>query len=479
METEATLKAGSRVYLMGIGGIAMGNLAGALKEMGFHVSGSDSCLYPPMDEFLLNRNITIKIPYNSSNLIEENPHLVVVGNVIRASNPEARLLDEINIPYMSMADAVRRFLIGHRKSIVVSGTHGKSTTTAMLGWVLHQAGYEPSVFVGAIVNEWSCGYKIGEGGIAVTEGDEYDTAFFDKTPKFLHYNPYGVIITGIEFDHGDIYSDVHAIRREFEKMVSMIPEDGILVINHEEPYKNRLKEICKSRVITYGYDPGADWCIKNFTPEGKKSICLFSGPEGRVFNVRLSALGIHNALNCLSVVAMIDGLGLPVDEFLAFFETFPGLRKRQHILMEEEKAIIVEDFAHHPTEVFCTIDAIRKHFSGRKLVAIFEPGTNTSRRSFFQKDYPKAFVNADYVIIKSPSGYFSIPEAERLDIDRLCMDISKLGASSTWADSSDKILDMLIPWIEKDAVFIFMSNGYMDNLPKQLMDYIKEGRFKK
>ncbi len=475
MDAEAMLRNGIRIYLMGIGGIAMGNLAGALKEMGFYVSGSDSGLYPPMDQFLLKRNITVKTPYDPSNLTEEDPDLVIVGNVIKASNPEARSLEERSIPYISMADAVKKFLINSKKSIVVSGTHGKSTTTAMLGWVLCQAGYEPSVFVGAIVNKWSCGYRIGEGSIAITEGDEYDTAFFDKTPKFLHYSPHGVIITGIEFDHGDIYADISAIRQEFEKLVSIIPQNGLLVINHKEPYRDKLMDMCKSRIITYGYNSDADWHIKDFIPEGKKSLCLFSGPDGKTLEIRSSTMGIHNALNCLAVVAMIDGLGFSVEELSTFFETFPGLRKRQNILTEKKNIIVMEDFAHHPTEVFCTIDAVKRHFSERKLIAIFEPRTNTSRRNFFQKDYPKAFINADYVVIKPPPGHSNIPEPERLDISRLCLDISKLGIPSWWAHSTKEILDMLISQVEENTVFLFMSNGHMDNLPKQLVDYINKG----
>ncbi len=465
-----------RIYLIGIGGIAMGNLAGALQEMGYRVSGSDSGIYPPMSNFLEARSISVKTPFIKTNIEEEAPGLVIIGNVVRAQNPEAQYVIKAGIPYMSMPEIIRKTLLKRKKNIVVSGTHGKSTTTALIAWVFQQAGYDPAAFVGALLNNWKCGYRIGHGEIAVIEGDEYDTAFFDKTPKFLHYNPFAVIVTGIEFDHGDIYPDLDSIRMEFEKLVSLIPPDGLLVVNRDDPHCETLIKKCKSKAITYGYSKSADWRIENFIPLRNGALCKFVGPQREVIEVRTSTMGKHNALNSLAVIALIYGLGLPLKSFIPHFETFPGLWRRQSFVFSSEDITIIDDFAHHPTAVAHTIEAVKEHFPERKIVAVFEPRTNTSKRKFFQTPYSKVFSKADLVVLKAPPGFKNIPQNERLDLEKLSRDISKKGIPCYSFSSPEETLDFLVSYLQGSEVILFMSNGPMDNLPHKVANSVMKRR---
>ncbi|SFM65619.1 UDP-N-acetylmuramate--L-alanine ligase [Thermodesulforhabdus norvegica] len=456
------------IYLLGIGGIAMGNLAGFLQEKGYPVAGSDRSLYSPMKEFLTARNIPVRMPYAEANVSAIRPDLAVIGNAIRADNPEARWIVQSGTSYMSMPEAINHFMLNNHKSLVVAGTHGKSTTAALLLWVLHQAGMDPSGFVGAIIKKEGKGYMHGSGPFAVIEGDEYDTAFFDKRPKFLHYNPFGAIVTGIEFDHADIYKDVYAIRKAFESFVRLIPPEGVLVLRNEDPHADTLRKICRGKVVTYGLSEKADWRILSWDADGRMSFMALCHGHGKHYSFPLSLIGKHNALNALAVVALLDALGIDLNRAIPGFATYPGLKRRQEILVFQEDLILVDDFAHHPTAVTETIKALKAHFPERRLIAIFEPRTNTSKRAYFQDAYAEAFDGSEIVILKAPPDYNELPEKDRLNLPELAARLKDLRIDAHWALSSDEVVSICLRYLQKGDLVLCMSNGDMDGVPEKL-----------
>lgn len=463
---------GKNVYLLGIGGIAMGNLAGFLQEKGYNVQGSDRALYSPMREFLMSRKIPIHIPYSEVNLLAANPEIVIIGNVVRSDNPEVRRVLADNIPYKSMPEALNLFILDHHKAIVVAGTHGKSTTTAMLAWVMAEAGMDPSAFIGALLHSWSKGYRTGNGDFAVIEGDEYDTAFFDKRPKFLHYKPYGAIVTGIEFDHADIYKSLDDIRKAFEAFVELIPPDGILVTRSEDPYVDRLKARCRGKVITYGCSGKPDWKLISWSPEGMFSHLTILHRSRRKYTFSVRAMGQHNALNSVAALALINALGYKTEDFIRGFETYPGLWRRQDVLFQNDFATIIDDFAHHPTAVRETIRAVVKHFPYHRIIAIFEPRTNTSKKKFFQEKYSLSFDGASYVIIKAPADYFSLSPGERIDLTALVNNLKDRGIEAAWTSSSEDTISRAIEFHREGDIILCMSNGDMDGVPHALKSEI-------
>lgn len=468
------------LYFMGIGGVAMGNMAGVCKELGYHVVGSDAGLYPPMSNLIEKLGIRVFIPYNAENLEKTMPDRVVIGNVIRATNPEARWVVEHNIPFMSITDLIDEIFLSRHKSLVVSGTHGKTTTTALLAWALSKAGLDPSSLVGGFVKEWGCGYRLGKGEWVVLEGDEYDTAFFDKTPKFWHYRPYGAIVTSVEFDHGDIYPNMEAVEEAFEKFVSLIPPEGFLVIRHEDPHREKLVDVCRGRVITYGVRDGADLKLVSTVPEKNITFVTYSrkGKEPTTFRVPL--IGMHNALNALAVMAVLMELGISRKDFSKLFEDFPGVRRRQEVIgrwgSNSREIIFIDDFAHHPTAVKETIRAVKHHYPGYRIVAVFEPRSNTSKRKFFQDTYAQAFTGADIVLLKAPPDYETIPREERIDIKTVAESILRSGISkeSYAFFNAEETLECLLKKVSPGDVVLFMSNASMDNILwrlKEAMDF--------
>ncbi|HDL90562.1 MAG TPA: UDP-N-acetylmuramate:L-alanyl-gamma-D-glutamyl-meso-diaminopimelate ligase [Thermodesulforhabdus norvegica] len=469
---------GNKVYFMGVGGIAMGNLAMMFHEMGYDVVGSDSALYPPMSNYLAKAAIRVHMPYSETNISSEKMNMVVVGNVIRATNPEAIWLMDNGgkIPYVSMAEAVKKFVIRDRKSLVVAGTHGKSTTAALLGWLLEKLGEDPTVFIGAIMRTWDRGYRLGNGDFAVLEGDEYDTAFFDKIPKFLHYSPFGTIITGIEFDHADIYRNIDEIRSAFEKFVALIPPNGIMVVFDKEPHRYRLAEICRGIVVTYGFGNDADWKLLEYSPRGGKSKCVIQKKGCGDFKIILNTMGKHNALNTLGVIALLDALGIlqkcGFSRLQEALSSFPGLKRRQEVLFTNGQYVVIDDFAHHPTAVRETISAVRYHFPHQRIIAIFEPRTNTSKRKIFQEDYVRALSGADNVLLKTPPGYTDLPSQDRIDLNKLAADLDARGIPSHCFFDTDDLFQQIVK-SKGEKVLLFMSNGAMDKLPWRVADYFK------
>jgi len=460
--------------MMGIGGIAMGTLASMLTEKGYQVVGSDQNLYPPMSTHLECLGISVSQGYRAENLALHAPDIVIVGNVIRRDNPEARVILENGLPYLSMPEAIARFFLSDHESIVVAGTHGKSTTSSLLAWVLTHAGMSPSAFIGAFVNNWQASYRLGSGRYMVIEGDEYDTAFFDKGPKFLHYRPQIGVITSIEYDHADIFPNFEAILEAFEKFVALIPPNGYLVVNADDPHGLTLSRRCRGRVVTYGVSNRADWRLleADYLPGAVRFKCLnpFSGIPEEILS-RLP--GRHNLGNTLAALAVAAIVGLNRRQFQEAVMEFQGVKRRQDVLGEVSGVLVIDDFAHHPTAVQETLRALHLFYPDRRLIAAFEPRTNSSRRSVFQSAYAAAFDDADCICIKEPPGLESIPEAERLNTRQLVGEIAKRGKAAYFFQSTEDLSEFLKGYCAPGDLVVCMSNGSFDGLPRNLLQSLK------
>lgn len=454
----------------------MGTLATMLKEMGFLVAGSDQNVYPPMSTHLHSLGIPVFLGYDDTNVRKASPDLVIIGNVIRRENPEALYVLANSIPYLSMPQAIERFFLEESKSIVASGTHGKSTIASLLTWVLTASGLDPSAFVGAFMNNWGRSYRLGRGGLIVLEGDEYDTAFFDKVPKFIHYRPHVAIMSSIEYDHADIYPDFESVLMAFERLVRLIPRDGSLIVNADDTNCMELSRKCAGRVITYGSADHADWHLQrvDFMP-GR--VCMHvrnpMTTEQEMLESRLP--GVHNVMNALSVRAVAAVLGLDVLSFQDALLSFRGVKRRQDVVGESKGVLVIDDFAHHPTAVQETIHALRLFHPDRRLIAAFEPRSNSSRRSVFQEAYSKAFESANCICLKAPSGMEGIRPEDRLDSEQLIAEIKRQNPEAYLFTETRDLLAFLVGYHQPGDLVLCMSNGSFDGLPHRLMDMLQNG----
>ncbi len=460
---------GRKIYLLGIGGIAMGTLATMLKERGYDVVGSDQNLYPPMSLHLEALRIPVSLGYNARNLQFHTPDMVIVGNVIRRDNPEAQFVLEQNIPYCSMPEAIGRFFLTDHRSIVIAGTHGKSTTSALLSWVLAQGGMDPSAFIGAFLKDWERSYRLGSGPYMVLEGDEYDTAFFDKGPKFLHYRPHIGVITGIEFDHADIFKDFDAVFAAFRRFVELIPPDGYLLVNADDPNCLTAAEGCKGTVVAYSCRKHADWRLLDLEYGSREVRFDYEDPEGRRRAMVSKLAGRHNAANTLAVTAAASLAGLSHESIREAVLGFGGVKRRQDVVGESHGILVVDDFAHHPTAVRETIRALRLYYPDRRIVAAFEPRTNSSRRRVFEDAYVTAFDDAHRVCIRQAPDMEKIPEDERLNTARLVERISRRRDETYYFENTDGLLDFLVESSKPGDVVLCMSNGSFDGLHRRLL----------
>ncbi len=459
------------VHLMGICGTAMASLAGIFKTKGYHVTGSDQNVYPPMSTMLMDMGIEIKKGYSGDNL-DPAPDLVIVGNVITRDNPEAIRLSEMDVCYLSLPQALNLFAIQGRSSVVVAGTHGKTTTTALSAWLLEQAGLEPGFMVGGILKNFNSSFKLGNGSYFVIEGDEYDTAFFDKGPKFLHYSPLITIITSIEFDHADIYRDLDHVISSFRRLIEIIPSHGLLIANMDDPIVYEESKKAKCRVITYGYNEAAifravdirdetDGTHVKILKDGKDYICLISPLYGR-----------HNIANTLSVIALTDYIGIDPKKLPPAIASFKGVKRRQEVRGEVNGILVLDDFAHHPTAVEKTIEAVKGKYRGRRIIAVFEPRSNSSRRGVFQEMYSLVFDKADMVFIPEPPLMEKVPLDNRFSSRGLVETLKNRGINAFYGENTERLIDLILSNIRKGDVILIMSNGAFDNIHDRLLKKI-------
>ena len=453
-----------KIHLVAACGTGMGTLACILKEMGYQVTGSDQNVYPPMSDFLEEKGIRLFSGFDPENLAH-GPDLVIIGNAVTRENPEALAVMDKKIPYLSMPQAVNRFIAADKKIILVTGTHGKTTTSSILAHLLETAGLEPSFMVGGILKDFNSSFKLGKGDYMVIEGDEYDTAFFDKGPKFMHYDPYITIITGVEFDHADIFRDIDHIKEIFSAFVRKI--DGPIIACLENENLNQVLEGCTTNVETYGKD--GDWWFSDHRPGAGKTFALIHGPD-RNFEIETELVGRHNLMNTLACIAAAGKLGISDAIVQKALSSFSGVKRRQEIRGVKRGITVMDDFAHHPSAVRETIAGVKPFYEKGRVIAVFEPRTNTSMRNFFQQTYPLAFSEADLVLICNPCVRKAIPEDQRFSPSQLVDDINGNGGQAHHFETPDKVIDFLVPRVKENDLVLIMSNGGFDNIHTRLIE---------
>jgi len=462
-----------RIHLLGIGGVGMGALAGLFHAAGAEVTGSEGApVYPPMSLLLEELKIPVFIGYGPENLDQARPDLVIIGNVIRRDNPEAKEVLSCRLPYLSLPEALNRFFIAKHKSLVVAGTHGKTTTSALLAYGLEQLGQNPTFLIGGLLRDRGRNFALGKGPYVVLEGDEYDSAFFDKRAKFLHYAPFGAILTSVEFDHADIYPHFEALKETFSHFVSLIPKEGLLVYAVDDPGAREVASKASCRKISYGLSQKADIrLLKRFpSPSGQRIDFIF---RDRLYTFSLPLIGLHNALNALAVWGLLQGLDFTPEAIARAIQDFPGTKRRQELLIDQP-VVVIDDFAHHPTAVKVTIEAVREAFSPKRLIVCFEPRTNTSRRKIFQKDYAKTLALADLVLLKEPPNLEKVPKEERLSLRELVKDLETLGTKALAFAQAEGLFAELKKEICPEDLVLFMSNGPFDHLPQRLVQFFQK-----
>lgn len=472
------------IHLIGVAGTGMGAFAGLLKAAGYEVRGSDENVYPPMSTKLKDWGIPTATPYAAANL-DPPPDLVVVGNVVRKDNVEAAAMRERHLPHQSFPETLGDLFLSKRLSVVVAGTHGKTTTTALLAWTLQAAGRDPGYLVGGIPLASAPGaqeesFRLGAPGPRspfVVEGDEYDTAYFDKGPKFLHYRPKSLLCTSLEFDHADIYENVDAIEARFSELISLVPhsnEGGHIVLCAEEPHlqKARSKATTSARITTYAQSSieGANVFCQGHS-ENESGLQFEVVVDGSVVgSCQLPLSGRHNLLNALGAYAVLSGLSLSHAEIAAGYASFPGVKRRMEVKGECDGVVVVDDFAHHPTAVRTTLDGAKMRYAGRPIWAIFEPRSATSCRKIFQDDYARAFHAATKVLL-APSGR-QLDPAIALDVARLAQDLRDRGTDADAYASIEEIVGVVrrsAPRGDHGAVLMCMSNGSFGGIHDKLL----------
>ncbi len=446
----------------------MGTLACLLKDMGYMVSGSDQNVYPPMSDFLNEKKVSLFKGYDPDNL-DHRPDLVIIGNAVTKHNVEAAAVLQRGIPYLSMPQAVNKFIARDKKIILVTGTHGKTTTSSIMAHILFKAGMDPSFMIGGILKDFNSSFRIGSGKYMVIEGDEYDTAFFDKGPKFMHYDPEITIMTGIEFDHADIFTDIDHIKTIFSSFVKKIEKHShIVAFNNNE----NLKEVLAASVAsieTYGKQ--GQWSFYNHVQKNSKTFFDVQGPN-KTLSIETNLIGEHNLLNCLACIAAASKIGISDENLIRALKTFSGIKRRQEIRGIKHGITVMDDFAHHPTAVRETIKAVKPFYKKGRVIAVFEPRTNTSMRKFFQDIYPDSFVDADLVCICEPCIKKNIPDKDKFSIRKLVADIAKKGIEAYYFETSGAVISFLVSRLRRNDLVLIMSNGGFDNIHIDLLENI-------
>ncbi len=449
----------------------MASLAGMLKQRGLQVTGSDAAAYPPMSDFLAGLGIPVAQPYSEENL-KPRPDLVVVGNAISRGNPELeRVMDE-RIPMRSLPQILQEYFLRGREPIVVAGTHGKTTTTSMLAWIFDTAGLHPSFLVGGIAENFSSSFAVRQGKHFIIEGDEYDTAFFDKGPKFLHYMPDAVILTSVEFDHADIYPDLDAVKTAFKRLVNLVPRRGLLVAWDGNPNVDECVARAFCRVERYGFSDRADWQIRDMRFEpGRTTWAVFRRGQ-RWADFEFSLAGEYNVLNATAALAMAASYGIAPETIYAALTTFKSVKRRLEVKAEVNGITIVDDFAHHPTAIAGTLRALRTAYPGRRLWVVFEPRSNTLRRKVFESDLVSSLGLADQVIIAGVYRSDAIPEAQRLSPAAVVSGLLRAGKPARELPDAGAIVEAIAPELRSGDVVAILSNGgfggIYEKLPRRL-----------
>ena len=456
------------VHLTAIAGVGMASLAGLFREAGYHVTGSDAGIYPPMSTVLAALGIPVMEGFRAENL-EPRPDLVVVGNAMSRGNPEIEAMLAAGIPYCSMPEALMRFFMGSRRRAVVTGTHGKTTSSALLAWVLRETGGDPGFMIGGAAKNFPYNFHVGSGSWFVTEGDEYDTAFFDKGPKFLHYAPDALLLTAVEFDHADIYRDLAHVKAAFTELLRRTAPTSPVVVSADFPEARAVVEASGREAITFGVRADASWRAENVADTGDATGFTVVTPDGRRLAARCPGPGEMNVANALGVIALAAAIGVSEAGALDAVARFRGVRRRQEVIGSGRGIVLIDDFAHHPTAVAGTLAALRARYPRRRLWALFEPRSNTTRRRVFQDAFSAAFAAADRVTFAAVHRREQLPEGERLSTDEI---VGALGARGVQAETCEQV-DDICALVGREAragdVVVMMSNGGFGGLAAKLL----------
>ena len=456
-----------KFHFIGICGTAMGSVAVALQERGFKISGSDESVYPPMSIFLEDHEIKLHQGYRAEN-IPADADVVVIGNAMKRGNPEVETVLNRKLFYLSLPEVLKNYFLRGKHNLVVTGTHGKTTTTSLLTWIMEKAGRNPGYLIGGIPKNLGQGAYLNDSKYFVIEGDEYDSAFFDKRSKFVHYLPELVIVNNVEFDHADIFKDLDEIKLSFRRLLNIVPQNGMVLVNGDDHNCVEVAKDCLAQMVEVGFSKNCAQRIRDVTysPEGsqfKLGDDVYEIPLVGEFNVR-------NAAMAASAARFYDVPKAKIDNAL---KSFSGIARRQEVRGEAGGVKVIDDFGHHPTAIAQTLQALRQRYQSQRIWAIFEPRSNTTRRAVFQKELPEALKVADGVFIAQVARLEQIPEAERLNPEEVVKEISEDGRPAFYEKNADAIIDRIMPLLKPEDIVVVLSNGGFDNIHEKLLARLK------
>jgi UDP-N-acetylmuramate: L-alanyl-gamma-D-glutamyl-meso-diaminopimelate ligase len=468
------------IHLIGICGTAMASLAGMLKERGFHVTGSDAAAYPPMSDFLRELSIPVAQPFDAKNL-EPKPELVVIGNAISRGNSELEYVLDQRLPFCSLPQLLHDEFLRGKEVLVVAGTHGKTTTTSMLAWIFHSAGLDPSFLIGGIAENFGSSFHLGQGKHFILEGDEYDTAFFDKGPKFLHYFPDAIILTSVEFDHADIYKDLDAVETAFKRLVNLIPRRGRIIAfdgaagdQIESASLERSLAKAFSPVECYGAGPRANWKVTNFRLDPGATTWSVEHNNAHWADFEFALAGEYNVWNATAAAALAASCGIAPKDIALALKSFKSVKRRLEVKAQVNGITIIDDFAHHPTAIAGTLKALRARYAGSRLWAILEPRSNTLRRRVLQSDLARSLAQADEIVVANVFRSEAVPEHERLELPALAAEIKQNGRPARLLADADAIVQTISPELRSGDVVAILSNGGFGGIYEKLPARLKQ-----
>jgi len=454
-------------HFLGICGTAMGSVAAALQERGFKVSGSDENVYPPMSIFLEKKGIMLEEGYRAEN-IPRDAEVVVIGNAMKRGNPEVEAVLNRKLLYLSLPEVLRNYFLRGRHNLVVTGTHGKTTTTALLTWIMEKAGRKPGYLIGGLPKNFGQGARLNDSKYFVIEGDEYDSAFFDKRSKFIHYLPELLIVNNVEFDHADIFNNLDEIKLSFRRLINIVPQNGMVLLNGDDPNCVEIAKNCLAQMIEVGFSKNCAQRIRDvaYSAEGARFKL-----GGEIFEIPL--IGEFNVRNAAMAATAARFYDVPKTKIDNAFKSFAGIARRLEVRGEARGVKVIDDFGHHPTAIAYTLQALRHRYRDHRIWAIFEPRSNTTRRAVFQQQLPEALKLADGVFIAQVAKLEQIPEKERLNPEAVVAAIAKAGHPAFYEKNADAIVDRIAPMLRpKDIVAVF-SNGGFDNIHEKLLTRLK------
>jgi UDP-N-acetylmuramate: L-alanyl-gamma-D-glutamyl-meso-diaminopimelate ligase len=454
-------------HFLGICGTAMGSVAAALSERGFTVTGSDENIYPPMSTFLEERKIALFSGYRAEN-IPAKADVVVIGNAIKRGNPEAEAVLNRKLFYLSLPEILKNYFLRGRHNLVVTGTHGKTTTTALLTWIMECAKHRPSYMIGGIPRNFGQGARFNESKFFVIEGDEYDTAFFDKRSKFIHYLPELLILNNIEFDHADIFPDLDAIKLSFRRLVNVVPQNGMIVLNGDDKSCVEVTRDSLAPMVEVGFSKNCAQQIRDVSYSAKKSRFVLRDEE-----FEIPMFGEFNVRNAAMAISAAKFYGVSAETIRAALPKFEGVARRQELRGEVRGVKVIDDFGHHPTAIAQTLAALRRRYPKHRLWAIFEPRSNTTRRAIFQNELPNALKIADGVFISQVARLEQIPEKERLNPEGVMKEIKRAGRLAFYEQNADAIVERITPLLKKNDIVTVFSNGGFDGIHEKLLERLK------